>query len=56
MSGNIGAVVSANAFPYLHQLTGSAATYFIVAALLNLAAIGCWLRMKPKPVQEARSC
>ena len=47
MSGNIGAVVSASAFPYLRQLTGSAGTYFCLAALLNLAAIACWLRMKP---------
>lgn len=47
MSGNVGAVVSANAFPYLHQLTGSAGAYFILAALLNLGAIACWLRMKP---------
>jgi ACS family glucarate transporter-like MFS transporter len=48
MSGNIGAVVSASAFPYLRQLTGSAGTYFCLAALLNLAAIVCWLRMKPR--------
>jgi ACS family glucarate transporter-like MFS transporter len=48
MSGNIGAVVSASAFPYLRQLTGSAGTYFGLAALLNLAAIACWLRMKPR--------
>jgi len=48
MSGNIGAVVSANAFPYLQQFTGSAAAYFTLAALLNLGAVGCWMRMKPK--------
>jgi ACS family glucarate transporter-like MFS transporter len=52
MSGNIGAVVSASAFPYLRQLTGSAGAYFSLAALLNLAAIACWLRMKP-PKEES---
>lgn len=48
MVGNFGAFVSANAFPYLHQLTGSARTYFLVAALLNLGAIACWWHMKPR--------
>ncbi len=48
MVGNFGAFVSANAFPYLHGLTGSGATYFSTAALLNLAAVACWLRMKPR--------
>lgn len=48
MSGNIGAVVSANVFPALKQATGSAAAYFVLAALLNLAAVYCWTRMKPR--------
>jgi ACS family glucarate transporter-like MFS transporter len=48
MSGNIGAVVSANAFPYLQRLTGSAAAYFVLAALLNLGGVICWTRMKPR--------
>lgn len=48
MVGNFGAFVSANAFPYLHQITGSAGTYFLAAALLNLGAIACWWHMKPR--------
>ena len=47
MIGNFGSFVSANAFPWLLGLTGSANTYFIVAALLNLVAVACWLRMRP---------
>ncbi|MCI0623661.1 MAG: MFS transporter [Acidobacteria bacterium] len=47
MFGNVGSFVSANAFPLLHDLTGSANTYFVVAGLLNLSAIGCWWGMRP---------
>ena len=46
MFGNLGAFVSANAFPFLYGLTGSASAYFIVAALLNAGAVLCWFRMK----------
>lgn len=46
MFGNFGSFVSANAFPLLHRLTGSASAYFTVAALMNVAAVFCWLRMK----------
>ena len=46
MVGNFGSFVSANAFPYLYRLTGSANTYFRTAALLNLAAIVCWVWMR----------
>jgi ACS family glucarate transporter-like MFS transporter len=48
MVGNFGGFVSANAFPYLHRLTGSTNTYFRTAAVLNLAAILCWLWLRPK--------
>ena len=47
MIGNLGSFVSANAFPMLYGMTGSATTYFVVAALLNVVAIGCWLLMRP---------
>jgi len=47
MIGNFGSFVSANAFPWLLGLTGSANTYFVVAALLNVGAVACWLRMRP---------
>lgn len=46
MIGNLGAFASANAFPWLLGLTGSARAYFLAAAVLNLAAIGCWLAMR----------
>ena len=46
MVGNLGSFVSANAFPYLYGVTGSASAYFGAAALLNTAAAICWLRMK----------
>lgn len=48
MAGNFGGFVSANAFPFLHRLTGTTDTYFRAAALLNLVAILCWLRLRPK--------
>lgn len=47
MIGNLGSFVSANAFPMLYGMTGSATTYFVVTALLNVVAIGCWLLMRP---------
>jgi ACS family glucarate transporter-like MFS transporter len=46
MAGNFGGFVSTNAFPLLRGLTGSAAAYFHVAALLNVAAILCWWSMR----------
>lgn len=46
MVGNLGAFVSANAFPWLLGLTGSARAYFLLAAVLNVGAIGCWLMMR----------
>ena len=50
MLGNFGSFVSANAFPFLHGLTGSASAYFLAAALMNAGAIACWFRMKsPEP-------
>ncbi len=46
MVGNLGSFVSANAFPYLYGLTGSANTYFRTAALLNVVSILCWFWMR----------
>jgi ACS family glucarate transporter-like MFS transporter len=46
MLGNFGSFASANAFPYLQGLTGSASAYFFAAAALNLAGMGCWFRMR----------
>ncbi len=50
MMGNLGSFVSANAFPFLFGLTGTASAYFVVTATMNLVAVFCWLRMKsPEP-------
>jgi ACS family glucarate transporter-like MFS transporter len=46
MLGNFGSFVSANAFPYLEGLTGSASAYFMVAGILNLIGIVCWFQMR----------
>jgi ACS family glucarate transporter-like MFS transporter len=53
MLGNFGSFVSANAFPYLHGLTGSAAAYFWVAASINAVAVICWIKMKSLASKEA---
>jgi ACS family glucarate transporter-like MFS transporter len=45
MFGSIGALVSANAFPFLRQRTGTSSAYFWLAALLDAAGILCWSRM-----------
>lgn len=48
MIGNLGSFTSANVFPWLHGLTGSAGAYFLTAAVLNLVAAGVWTRMSRK--------
>jgi ACS family glucarate transporter-like MFS transporter len=46
MLGNLGSFVSANDFPYLYGLTGSASAYFFAATALNTAGLLCWFRMR----------
>lgn len=46
MLGNVGSFASANAFPYLERVTGSASAYFLTAAVLNVIAIVCWFNMR----------
>jgi ACS family glucarate transporter-like MFS transporter len=48
MLGNLGAFVSANAFPLFQRWTGSSDAYFRTAAVLNAGAIICWLKMRPE--------
>ncbi len=55
MLGNLGAFVSANAFPFLHGLTGSASTYFLVAAVINVGALFCWFRMTSLEPEDTRT-
>lgn len=47
MVGNLGSFVSANAFPFLYGLTGSAFAYFAIASVLNVVSIACWAYMRP---------
>lgn len=42
MAGNLGSFVTALAFPYLEQWTGSTVPFFLVGAGLNLAAVAAW--------------
>ena len=51
MIGNLGSFVSSIGFPYLLKLTGTASTYFYLAALLNVLAIICWLGIRPERPQ-----
>ena len=46
MAGNIGAFLTALAFPYLTDWTGSVNYFFYVAAALNIVAIMLWIRIK----------
>jgi hypothetical protein len=49
MVGNFGAFASANLFPYVQSLTGSAAAHFALAAALDLAGVWCWFYMRGQP-------
>ena len=46
MAGNIGSFLTALAFPYLTDWTGSVDYFFYVAAALNVLAILLWLQVK----------
>lgn len=48
MAGNVGSFLTALAFPYLAKWTGSYTPFFILAAVLNAAAIGAWLLLDPR--------
>lgn len=47
MAGNIGSFITALAFPYLRDWTGSVTPFFILGAILNLLAILMWFKIKP---------
>jgi ACS family glucarate transporter-like MFS transporter len=47
MAGNIGSFVTALAFPYLRDWTGSVTPFFIIGTVLNVLAILMWLNVKP---------
>jgi ACS family glucarate transporter-like MFS transporter len=48
MAGNLGAFVSANAFPLLQHLAGNSSAFFKTAAFLDAVAIFCWFWMQPE--------
>ncbi|WKN46266.1 MFS transporter [Tunicatimonas pelagia] len=53
MAGNIGAFITALAFPYMQSWTGSEVPFFFVGAGLNVVAIFLWLFMQPdKQLEE----
>ena len=53
MAGNIGSFVTSLAFPYLLAMTGSTTPFFVVGAVLNLAAAWLWTRARPEiPVEK----
>ena len=47
MAGNIGSFITALAFPYLRDWTGSVTPFFIIGAVLNILAIIMWIKIKP---------
>jgi ACS family glucarate transporter-like MFS transporter len=54
-AGNVGAFLTALAFPYLLAWSGSPLPFFFTAALLNVSAIALWLAIDPSVALE-ESC
>jgi len=53
MAGNLGSFITALAFPYLKDWSGSVLPFFFVGAALNLVAVYLWTRIKPeKSIEE----
>ncbi|MDN5213778.1 MFS transporter [Fulvivirgaceae bacterium BMA12] len=52
MAGNVGSFITALAFPYLKDWTGSVTPFFFVGAALNIIAVIIWLGIKPKRFVE----
>lgn len=50
MIGNVGSFISSVTFPWLLAVTGSAATYFYVAAGINAIATLCWWRIRTERI------
>lgn len=56
MAGNIGSFLTALAFPYLLEMTGSEVPFFYLAAALNVLAVFLWLSVNPQqPLQITKS-
>jgi ACS family glucarate transporter-like MFS transporter len=52
MLGSLGSFTSSLAFPLVLRWTGSVRTYFYAAALLDVLAILCWLRLAPPTLKK----
>lgn len=48
MAGNIGAFITALAFPYLREWSGDVTLFFYIGMILNVLAVITWLLMNPK--------
>ena len=48
MAGNLGAFLTALAFPYLQALTGSVLSFFLIGAVFNLISVYLWWHVKPE--------
>lgn len=59
MAGNLGALLTSLAFPYLKSWTGSVTPFFFIGALFNLIAAGLWFlqaaKKKSSPFPSATS-
>ncbi len=55
MAGNIGSFLTALAFPYMLDLTGSEVPFFFLAAGLNALAIFLWTGIKPQKPLEIKN-
>ncbi len=54
MAGNLGAFVTALAFPYLRDWFGSVFPFFFIGAALNFLGFYCWTMVHPdKPVRSS---
>jgi ACS family glucarate transporter-like MFS transporter len=53
MAGNLGSFLTALAFPYLKEWSGSVLPFFFAGAALNILAVYLWTRIKPeKSIQD----
>ena len=52
MAGNLGSFITALAFPYLIAFTGSVTPFFILAAVLNILAVFCWMNIRADEVLD----
>ncbi|MFY0628422.1 MAG: MFS transporter [Reichenbachiella sp.] len=53
MAGNIGSFITGIAFPYLALWTGTSNTFFVIAGIMAMFSIGCWLAIDPsKPIAQ----